>query len=162
MESDVLSSNPNTALFAVGRKKHKNDTIDRLAALWIRISPRLIVIGSRITARVADSIGVDTGCTPTDTSGLFWVTGENHTKAVIDYWKRVFAICIPPSSAEEVAHMLEDYPRDKWDWTKCVTFTRQMAMDYLETLKHTGTGKDGIHNYCYRYCGPFVVDLLFG
>ena len=35
LESDVLPANPNTALFAAGRKKHKNDTIDRLAALWI-------------------------------------------------------------------------------------------------------------------------------
>ena len=159
-ETCCVSDNANTALHIAGRRKGKLDAISRLSALWMPTAPKLIVIGSRISEASALDLGADTTCTPTDSSGRFLVTGDQHTQAVINHWKQTFATTIPEASPHDIAHLLNGYPRDKWDWSKCTPFTRHLASEYVSKLKHTGTGKDGIHNYCFKNGGTYAIDYV--
>ena len=54
-----------------GRRKAKADAIARLNALWVLVAPRIILLGSRISASEAESLGTVTEDLPTDYSGRF-------------------------------------------------------------------------------------------
>ena len=47
-------SGKKSQMTATGRKKAKADTIARLNALWVPTAPRIILVGSRISATEAE------------------------------------------------------------------------------------------------------------
>ena len=146
------------------RKKNKLNTVDRLAALWLPKAPRIIIIGSRLNNEEALTLGLSTTGVPTDTSGNFLYTAADHLKIVSHFWKRVFGESKPEPPEHMVDTFLCHYDSSKWDWNKAHQFSQHLAELYIASLRHTGTGKDGIHNYCFKFgnveCVRFIVRLF--
>jgi hypothetical protein len=59
----------NGAMFTAGRKKSRLDTINRQAALWIPITPRLLVIGSRLNPDTVREMQTNTDDANRDATG---------------------------------------------------------------------------------------------
>ncbi len=57
----------------------------------------------------------------------------------------------PPPLDEDLSEPLANYDLDKWQWYKAKQFDAHLVTAYIAHLRHTGSGKDGIHNFCYRY-----------
>ncbi len=47
--------------------------------------------------------------------------------------------------------LLVNYDINKWNWDKAKQFDIHLVEAYIAHLRHTGCGKDGIHNFCFRY-----------
>ena len=84
------------------------------------------------------------------------MTGEDHYKAIMKTWSKVFGIaCVLPEE-HALNGIFGMYGCNKWDWSKLQQFSIKLAELYLKTLKTTSAGKDGIHNYCFKYGGKNV------
>jgi hypothetical protein len=88
---------------ALNRKKNKLEAIDRLAALWLPETPRIIILGSRVSEEEAHSLDLQTVDVPTDSSGKFLFSGAAHTKIVVQFWEKIFAHCHPDILPEDAA-----------------------------------------------------------
>ncbi len=152
--------NLNENQFTAGRRQAKLDALERLSTLWAKSSPKVVIIGSRLDDAQAAESNISTTNLPTDSDGLCLVGGNAHTKALTTYWGHVFAKCHSPPSEDELAHLMDSYDTTKWDWSKRLNFDMFLMERYVDSLKHTGTGKDGIHNFCLKFgCRN---TLLFG
>ena len=56
------------------------------------------------------------------------------------------------------------YDPSIWDWSKAVQFTQHLVEKYIASLRHIGTGMDGIHNFCSKSgnseCVRYIVRLF--
>ena len=145
---------------ATGRKKAKADTIARLNALWVPTAPRIILIGSRITAEEADEFSISTSNLSTDSSGAFLVSGDDHAQAILKTWVKVFGTASELPSPDIISRCMSSYDTSKWDWNLAAQFDPLLVSHYLQKLKHTGSGKDGVHSFCFKLGGQYVVQYL--
>ncbi len=83
----------NGGMFTAGRKKGKLEAINRQAALWIPVTPRLIVIGSRLSPDAARDIleADELNNANLDSTGSLLVIVNGHAKALIHVWKKYLA-----------------------------------------------------------------------
>ena len=132
-------------------KKSKMDTINRQAALWIPVTPRLLVIGSRLNPNTINELQINVDNTSRDASGAPLVIGDTHLKALIHVWKKVFGSRTLPPLDSELNDLLSSYDTNKWNWDKAKQFDIHLVVAYIAHLRHTGSGKDGIHNFCFRF-----------
>lgn len=85
------------------------------------------------------------------------MSGEDHYKAIIKTWYEVFSIaCVLPEE-HALNEIFAVYDCNKWDWSKLQQFLMKLAELSLKTLNTTSAGKDGIHNYCFKYGGKDVL-----
>ena len=56
--------------------------------------------------------------------------------------------------------IMTGYDVNKWDWSKAIPFSETLVEKYIQHLKHTGTGKDGIHNFRFRFGAKYVIKYL--
>ena len=77
------SGGMNGDMFSEGRKKSKLDAIARMNTLWIPSSPRIILVGSRLTRKAAGSMKISVDNMQSDAAGAFLVSGADHYKAII-------------------------------------------------------------------------------
>ena len=79
-------------------------------------------------------------------------------------WKRVFEESKLEPPEDVVQSFLGHYDPSAWDWCVASQFTEELAGKCLASLRHTGTGKDGIHNFCSKYgneyCAKYIVKLF--
>jgi len=151
-------------LIQAGRRKNKMQTVNRLASMWLPTCPRIIIHGSRLSEEEAVQLGFSTEHVLRDSAGALLFSGREHQKALISTWEKVFGHLHSPPPEEHVNFFLAMYDCAKWDWRKCVNFSEHLAQMYVQSLRHTGTGKDGIHNFCFRFgcrsSTEFIVRLF--
>ncbi len=165
---DVLEEFPsdnsrgNNSIFSAGRKKCKLEAISRQNALWLPATPRLIVIGSRLDPVTAKLVLDDDELSqaPCDVNGSMLVTGKGHTKALIHIWKKVFGTRALPPLQADLDELLSAYDTNKWDWGAAKQFDINLVIAYVAHLRHTGSGKDGIHNFCFKYGDRRSIEYL--
>ena len=153
-------SSTNADMFTAGRRKCKIDTINRLGALWVPITARLVILGSRLSSEDAERAGLDTTDKPADDGGRYLFTGQDHIKAIIWAWQRIFGKELTLDDELLADHIIAGYDINKWDWSKAVPFSQNLVGNFVSRLKHTGTGKDGVHNFCFRFGGETVIRYL--
>ena len=121
-----------------------------------------MVIGARLNLAELREEGIaEDDIKDSDKDGNFLITGEGYYLAVKHVWAKVFgAVHADPVTGNRA--MLDDYISDnKWDWSRLLTPSYDMLETYLSTLKHTGLGKDGILNFCWKYGNADTTGFLF-
>ena len=150
----------NNVLNTSNRKKGKLATIARLSALWLPLAPRIILIGSRISEQDATALNISTENLQCDSIRNFLLTGELRNSFIISIWFKVFGTATELPSAEDLFQSTSNYDTAKWDWSLAAKFNVFLVPNYFEILKHTSAGKGGLHNFCYKYGGKYVLDSL--
>ena len=118
-----------------------------------------MILGSRLSETEANDFNLPAD-TPKDSFGNSLYTGEDHLKILKHFWRRVFCRTSLQLDMKKLEQFFIHYDPSKWDWSKAPGFDRALVEAYVMHLKHTGTGKDGIHNYCYKFGTKHVIDFL--
>ena len=124
------------------------------------VAPRIILLGPGISGDGAQSLGVVAGDMPIDTSGDFLVTGKLRTSVVVRAWYKVFVAASerPPLQELEEISSITILQNGTWHLLRNVVVISFAA--HIDSLEHISAGKDGLHNYCYKYGGKSVLQIL--
>ena len=95
-----------------------------------------------------------------DIEGNFLVAGDGYFEAVKRMWSKIMgSIHAHPTQCDR--SILDLYSEHRsWNWPLMLTATYKMLEEYLRNLKHTGLGKDGIHNCCWNFGSEHTNSFL--
>ena len=165
INAEFKATNGSAAFGVLSKKKSKLRAVDRISKLWTKKAARMIVVGARVNSEELREIGFCEEQTEgTDSQGNYLLKGDGYFTAVRHTWKKIFG-SVHANPAEHDLDILNQYAAYKtWNWNGMLNPHVELIDDYLFSLKHTGLGKDGVHNYCWKYGGEhakhFIIRLL--
>ena len=96
-----------------------------------------------------------------DGCGNYMVTGDKYFEAMKHAWSRIFGVVHAEPNVQNDDLLYEYCINKSWDFNLILRPSMEMLDDYLVYLKNTGTGKDGIHNWCWKFGGFHTRHFLW-
>ena len=124
--------------------------------MWSVKSPCVRVVGARINLEELRDVGFDTFDINEDDKGNFLVTGDRYFEAVKQFWGKMFGQIHAYPTHHDLDILVQYTAHNSWDWKLLLKPIPELIEDYLHWLKHTGVGKDGRHNFCWKHGGEDV------